>query len=66
MVSIFEISQLTTATASVLGAAYVAGQNGTIQGVGFMICGFLFTLFLRVTEQIIFDYNIYHGNIRYH
>ena len=63
MVSIFKLSQLTTATTSIIGGAWVGIENGTMAGVGFLALGIGATIILRLVEQEIFKDNI--NNSRY-
>ena len=62
--SIFRISQLTTSVATILGSAYIWVSLGMKDGVGFLIFGGIFTIILRLIEQMIFEDNYNHGRLR--
>ena len=58
--TIFKVTQLSVAVATILASAYVwVNVNGT-DGFFFFIFGALFTITLRVLEQTIFTDNIAH------
>lgn len=58
---IFRISQLTLPVAVVLGSAWITVSKSSWDGFLFFLSGGIFTIFLRILEQIIFADNVYHG-----
>ncbi len=62
--TIFKLTQLTTSTASVIMGGFVAINKDLGSGLLYLLCGAVFTIVLRLIEQSIFDYNVYHGNYR--
>lgn len=58
---IFRVSQLTLPVATVLGTAWVLVAGNNTGAFLLFIGGAVFTIVLRLIEQVIFSDNHYHG-----
>ncbi|MBS3092345.1 hypothetical protein J4466_02900 [Candidatus Pacearchaeota archaeon] len=62
--TIFKLTQLTTSTASVIMGGLIAINKDVSDGIVYLFFGAIFTIILRMIEQLIFEHNVYHGNYR--
>lgn len=61
---LFKVTQLTTATATILVSGWVTIVQGLDTGFFFFLLGAMFTISLRLIEQSIFADNVFHSRYR--